>query len=731
MKSIVPNLIVAVLVSSAGLLRAQPLSDRVPAEAIVYVGWAGTDAMPPAYADSHLKAVLDNSRIPALFSEFLPQWSQRVAVQTRGQSNPLQLMQVIFNRMLKHPTALYFAGIDMTNPRDPSPRFGLICLAGADAINIQQQLGQFVPQAPPSAMLRSSVVQDDTVLLTIGRIDPAQAITAVHSPQSLEQSPAFSSALKQVQRDAVMAVYVDGEKLMAMVDGLIQANTRPPERTKVTAAIDALGLRGLKQFMCTSGFDGKDWMSQSFTGAPSPRTGLLEAMDAKPVSADLLKAIPADATFAAAGKFDPARLITRIREGAGKVDPQAQTVIDRVLSGANAMMGRNVMTDLLEPLGEDWAAYCAPSVSGNGILGTVIVNRLDDPAKAGSSFPIAWVNLSNWTNTALRQARADVQVSGQTVKIDGMNVNYIGAPLVAPAWTIRDGNFYLGLYPQSVAAAARWTHNSTGKSLAENEKFIALQKRLGVSNPTGFSYFDLPTSGTQGSSYQQLLALTRYGGISDLFGVPLPEPLLPPLDVLQQHLAVAGSVAWTDDAGYHEKSVSPFPGSKLLSEPGLVAGYAPATSGLMASILLPSLSRARETANRVKCAANLRTMGQGLLLYANDHKGKYPLSIGELLTLQLPLEIFVCPSSGKSVPANIVNADLQTQMTWVNDNGDYVYMGANKTSSARASEIIVYERADDHGQQGINILYGDGHVDWIIMARANQMIQQQMQRGAR
>jgi prepilin-type processing-associated H-X9-DG protein len=83
------------------------------------------------------------------------------------------------------------------------------------------------------------------------------------------------------------------------------------------------------------------------------------------------------------------------------------------------------------------------------------------------------------------------------------------------------------------------------------------------------------------------------------------------------------------------------------------------------------------------------------------------------------------------VPANIVNADLQTQMTWVNDNGDYVYMGANKTSSARASEIIVYERADDHGQQGINILYGDGHVDWIIMARANQMIQQQMQRGAR
>jgi len=44
---------------------------------------------------------------------------------------------------------------------------------------------------------------------------------------------------------------------------------------------------------------------------------------------------------------------------------------------------------------------------------------------------------------------------------------------------------------------------------------------------------------------------------------------------------------------------------------------------LLISILLPSLNRARETANRVKCASNLRQIGQTMLLYANDNKGAY------------------------------------------------------------------------------------------------------------
>src|SRR5688572_22193008 len=45
---------------------------------------------------------------------------------------------------------------------------------------------------------------------------------------------------------------------------------------------------------------------------------------------------------------------------------------------------------------------------------------------------------------------------------------------------------------------------------------------------------------------------------------------------------------------------------------------------LLISILLPSLTRAREQANRVKCASNLRQVGQGIQMYANENRGEFP-----------------------------------------------------------------------------------------------------------
>jgi prepilin-type N-terminal cleavage/methylation domain-containing protein len=47
---------------------------------------------------------------------------------------------------------------------------------------------------------------------------------------------------------------------------------------------------------------------------------------------------------------------------------------------------------------------------------------------------------------------------------------------------------------------------------------------------------------------------------------------------------------------------------------------------LLISILLPALNAAKERANRVKCASNLRQIGQGLLLYSNDNK-VYPRTL--------------------------------------------------------------------------------------------------------
>ena len=45
--------------------------------------------------------------------------------------------------------------------------------------------------------------------------------------------------------------------------------------------------------------------------------------------------------------------------------------------------------------------------------------------------------------------------------------------------------------------------------------------------------------------------------------------------------------------------------------------------GILAGILIPVVSRVRQTARNVECASNLRQWAQAIMLYANDNKGNY------------------------------------------------------------------------------------------------------------
>jgi prepilin-type N-terminal cleavage/methylation domain-containing protein len=46
---------------------------------------------------------------------------------------------------------------------------------------------------------------------------------------------------------------------------------------------------------------------------------------------------------------------------------------------------------------------------------------------------------------------------------------------------------------------------------------------------------------------------------------------------------------------------------------------------VLISILLPSLARARQQAETIACASNLRQIGQALLMYQNDNQGYLPI----------------------------------------------------------------------------------------------------------
>jgi prepilin-type processing-associated H-X9-DG protein len=146
-------------------------------------------------------------------------------------------------------------------------------------------------------------------------------------------------------------------------------------------------------------------------------------------------------------------------------------------------------------------------------------------------------------------------------------------------------------------------------------------------------------------------------------------------------------------------------------------------SACVISIMLPGLCKAREPANRAKCASNLHQIGLALSLYAGDNGGHYPESFDQLLRdEQLTSAVFVCPSSNDEAAAGDTQAAVITEMEKPH-HLSYVYLGKGlTTATAKDDTVIAYELPDNHQGDGMNMLFGDGHAEWESIKAANELI---------
>jgi prepilin-type N-terminal cleavage/methylation domain-containing protein/prepilin-type processing-associated H-X9-DG protein len=161
---------------------------------------------------------------------------------------------------------------------------------------------------------------------------------------------------------------------------------------------------------------------------------------------------------------------------------------------------------------------------------------------------------------------------------------------------------------------------------------------------------------------------------------------------------------------------------------------------VLIGVLLPALSKAREQANRTKCLANLRSLGQAMIMYANESRDRLPncnppnTSADYAATNQVLVSLakkyvrnaatFHCPSDVDPVPQDITTADpMLEDSARISYDFYSIYwrpeFGPRWVRVKQAPLAWDWEGGQakpdilqNHSIKGGNVVYADGHGIW-------------------
>ncbi|HEY2589313.1 MAG TPA: hypothetical protein VGI81_26445 [Tepidisphaeraceae bacterium] len=145
------------------------------------------------------------------------------------------------------------------------------------------------------------------------------------------------------------------------------------------------------------------------------------------------------------------------------------------------------------------------------------------------------------------------------------------------------------------------------------------------------------------------------------------------------------------------------------------------------TVVAPFLNhRHPEENRRLKCELNILQIGQGIALFANEHGGKFPDDLATLFANgNLDARVFVCPLTGDT-PAPAAPT-TQATAAGLRQPGhcSYIYLGKGLTDQiAKADTVLLYEPISNHGGDGMHVLFGDFHVEWVPASIAQTILKQ-------
>ena len=118
---------------------------------------------------------------------------------------------------------------------------------------------------------------------------------------------------------------------------------------------------------------------------------------------------------------------------------------------------------------------------------------------------------------------------------------------------------------------------------------------------------------------------------------------------------------------------------------------------LVILILTPFINNIRTNAKLLGCKKNMQEISLALKLYANEHEGNFPPTLGALLEKSYVENerVFDCPG----------NSRIGSR-----EEPDYQYT-TGYTKLSPSDEPIVFDKLENH-KNGRNVLYIDGNIAW-------------------
>ena len=542
-----------------------PLAQRIPRDALFYLGWSGSDVVKKQYAGTHAEALLAASQLPIFLERTVPAMGDALARQDKNARAWVKFATDIAPILFRHPTAVAFGGVDFSNPGEPLPRIMIICDAGSEAAQLRSKFAELFTMIGNVGLVTLMDVKDGFVYLSVGWQKLDLAVLETNAAGSLGRDERFIGAMRDMLTSPAAALFVDMPGLTRWAREQARRDNGEEGAQNLEKFLDATGLRNLGNIAATAGFAGKQYVTHAFIETSGARTGLLSLLDGEPVDESLLTAVPADAGFVAAGRFDAAKLLEAARNAIVVTQPNQVGDFEQGLKFLNMLVGADIENDLLKSLGTSWAAYTSPLTTDTA-LGMVAINKPAEPQRVESALKNLSLSLVSLINQNTREKGQPFRFSSRETQTPYGLVNYLDLPLVAPAWSASEELVYFGLYPQTVASARAVVPEA---NFAGTEAYAAVKSLAGGKPIHSFTYADLPRY--SGRAYMGANMLLQFGsgmlsgyGEANNVAARFPPMVLPPYATFRRHVTPAISVTWVDERGLHLRTSEAFPGSGLL-----------------------------------------------------------------------------------------------------------------------------------------------------------------------